>query len=115
MITPSTRTIKTQETPDFVSPFVLGCMDAEEKLPCIPEMYFTKSGDMCEFCEGYESIAGETLTTSQFLRLQKRLFAAGKVVNGAIKIKLISDANAALAAQELEDAIEDEEWIRRGC
>lgn len=50
-----------------ISPYMLGALDAERGEMACPEMYFVKRGDMCEYCEGYEAVAGATLTTTQFL------------------------------------------------
>ena len=50
-----------------VSPYMLGALDAERGEVACPEMYFLKRGDACEYCEGFEAVAGPTLTTEQFL------------------------------------------------
>lgn len=55
------------DAPDFCSPYMLGVMDAEDGQLCCPEQYFTKQGQICEYAEGYEAVAGETLTTRQIL------------------------------------------------
>lgn len=56
---------------DFVTPFMLGCLDAQAGEIACPEMYYIKRGDMLAYCEGFESIAGRTLTTAQFLEPQE--------------------------------------------
>lgn len=50
-----------------VSPYMLGVLDAEKGEMACPEMYYINQGSMCEYCEGFEAVAGPTLTTRQFL------------------------------------------------
>ena len=50
-----------------VSPFMLGVLDAERNALCIPEIYYIRRGDMLEYAEGFESVAGPTLLSSQLL------------------------------------------------
>jgi hypothetical protein len=50
-----------------VSPYMLGVLDAERGETACPEMYYTQRGQMCEYCEGYEAVAGRTITTGFFL------------------------------------------------
>ena len=60
-------TIIDQQTADFVTPFMLGVLAAERGELCVPEVYYTKRGQMREFADGFESVAGETLSTCQIL------------------------------------------------
>lgn len=48
-------------------PFTFGAQDAENGLSCVPEMYFSHIDDQRDYCAGYRTVAGETLTTLQFL------------------------------------------------
>lgn len=78
IVLPVAPTVKTRQ-PDFVaaltspeisellSPYMLGVLDAERGEVACPEMYFTQRGQMCEYCEGYEAVAGATITTRHFL------------------------------------------------
>lgn len=78
IIAPVAPTVKTRH-PDFIvaiaspeisellSPYMLGVLDAERGEVACPEMYFTQRGQMCEYCEGFEAVAGATLTTRHFL------------------------------------------------
>lgn len=50
-----------------ISPYMLGVLDAERGELCVPEAYFIRRGQMCEYAEGYEAVAGRTLTTDWFL------------------------------------------------
>lgn len=47
--------------------FIVGAADAAQRDMCCPEMNFTHIDDKRDYCRGYVSIAGETLTTRQFL------------------------------------------------
>lgn len=97
ILAPSTQTIKTQDAPDIVTPYMLGVMDAEENLPCVPETYYIKQGQMAEYCEGYEAVAGETLTTRQIL---------GK--------PLLTDEQIKAEFSDLVEGMSDEEFWSRG-
>lgn len=48
-------------------PYTFGAQDAERGLLCVPEQYFTHADDQRDYCAGYRTIAGETLTTRYFL------------------------------------------------
>lgn len=48
-------------------PFTFGAQDAENGLGCVPEMYFSHIDDQRDYCAGYRTVAGDTLTTVQFL------------------------------------------------
>lgn len=52
---------------EYVSPYMVGVLDAEQGRPCVPEYYFTQRGQICEYAEGYEIIAGKNLTTGFYL------------------------------------------------
>lgn len=52
---------------EWLSPYMLGVLDAQEGTHACPEMYFTQQGQKCEYCEGFEEVAGPTLTTQQIL------------------------------------------------
>jgi hypothetical protein len=76
ILAPTTAVVNaTVRQPDFVaaifeaeiSPYMLGVLDAERGETAVPEMYFTQRGQMCEYCEGYEAVAGRTITTGFFL------------------------------------------------
>ena len=59
--------IAAPEVSELLSPYMLGVLDAERGEIAVPENYYTQRGQMCEYCEGYEAVAGATLTTRQFL------------------------------------------------
>jgi hypothetical protein len=84
-------TIVPQVTP-LLSPYAVGQLDAQEGKLAIPELYFVKRLDQCEYATGYESISGPTLTTRQFL----------------------SDADIEAELVEYQDWREDAEWHSRG-
>jgi hypothetical protein len=48
-------------------PYTFGAQDAENGLSCCPEMYWTHIDDQRDYCAGYRHVAGDTLTTVQFL------------------------------------------------
>lgn len=100
-----------------ITPYMLGALDAEKGEMACPELYFVKRGQMCEYCEGYESVAGPTLTTRQFL--------GGRVAATPADMEAAIDALFAPVAEEgtidydaeLEDLIEgreDEAFWSRG-
>lgn len=88
---------KVNDAPDFVTPYMLGVMDAEEGLLCCPEQYYVKDGQKAEYCEGYEAVAGETLTTRQIL---------GK--------PLLTDAQIEAEFSDLVEGMKDEAFWSRG-
>lgn len=45
----------------------LGVVTAQLEEICIPEVYFRNPQDKRDFCAGYASVKGATLTTTQFL------------------------------------------------
>jgi hypothetical protein len=53
-------------------PFTFGAQDAENGLSCVPEDFFTHLDDIKDYCSGYQSVVGETLTTRYFLSGGKR-------------------------------------------
>ena len=57
--------VPTQE--ELLSPYMLGQLDAEEGKLCIPEVYYVRRMEQRDYCRGYAHIAGDTLTTRQFL------------------------------------------------
>lgn len=71
----ATQTSVNWQTPAYInaaidaglSPRMVGALDAERGDEACPEMYFLSRGQQCEYCEGYEEVAGPTLTTGQFL------------------------------------------------
>ena len=46
-----------------------GVKDALNGEYACPEMFFSTTADKCDYCRGFESVAGPTLTTQQFLGL----------------------------------------------
>lgn len=44
----------------------IGIVDAKRGLLCVPEMYFVRRGQQIAYAQGYESVAGVTLSSSQF-------------------------------------------------
>jgi hypothetical protein len=69
-----------------------GIADAREGAVCCPEMCLTHRQDMIDYCRGFESIAGPTITTRQFL----------------------TDAEIEAELAEYQDWREDAEWHSRG-
>jgi len=68
IVMPVAPTVNTRpEIAELLSPYMLGVLDAERGDIACPEMYFTRRGEQCEYCEGYEAVAGATITTRQFL------------------------------------------------
>jgi hypothetical protein len=47
--------------------YIFGAQDAAQRLLCVPEMLYTHIEDKRDYCRGYESVAGSTLTTGYFL------------------------------------------------
>lgn len=50
-----------------LTPFMLGALDAQRGELCVPEMYYTKRGQICEYAEGFESVKGRTMLSGQLL------------------------------------------------
>lgn len=50
-----------------LSPFMLGALDAQDSRDCVPEYYYIRRGQQCEYCEGYADVAGPTEVTRYFL------------------------------------------------
>ena len=103
----------------------IGMMDAiDGKMGCTPEMYFVVREDMREYCRGYESVAGPTLTTQQFLSDSQRVAYVEAIAPMPAGEKFGLMLGAMVGTEDLanmpdtleyESAIEDQEWIRRGC
>lgn len=53
---------------DFLTPYALGELDAQDNEPCVPEMYFAQRTQMEEYARGYEAVAGWTLLSAAILR-----------------------------------------------
>jgi hypothetical protein len=73
--------------------YTFGVEDATTDKLCIPEMWFYRHEDKVAYATGYESVAGPTLTTRQFL----------------------SDADMEAELAEYQDWREDAEWHSRGA
>ncbi len=118
--------------PDFLvaasdaglSPYMLGVLDAERGELCVPEMYFTKRGQMCEYAEGYESVAGETVTTRQVLDKPQALNADEIAVDASVAagrfsamlVAMVGDdeMHAMIELADLREGREDNEFWSRG-
>lgn len=104
-----------------VTPYMLGALDAERGELACPEMYFVKRGECCEYCEGYEAVAGATLTTRQFLgerssdvtdAMIDAIFAPVVVDDSQLALDLL-DYDAEL--EDYTDYLADVEFNRFGC
>jgi hypothetical protein len=73
--------------------YTFGQEDARAGQIACPEMCLTHRSDMLDYCRGFESIAGPTITTRQFL----------------------TDAQIEAEAQDYADDIADREWHSRGA
>jgi hypothetical protein len=67
ILAPAAPTVNKWFVPSGSVPFTFGADDAENGLTCVPEMYWTHIDDQRDYCAGFESVAGATLTTMQFL------------------------------------------------
>lgn len=102
-----------------ISPYMLGVLDAERGEMACPETYFAKLGQQCEYCEGYEAVAGRTLTTDWFLgpRTPATVTAADMeaTIDALFAPVPVDDSQLELDLFD-EYAIEDDhDWIRQGC
>lgn len=59
--------ITTPDISEFLTPFMLGALDAEKGELCVPAMYYTQIGQCREYAEGYESVVGRTLLSDQVM------------------------------------------------
>jgi hypothetical protein len=87
--------------PSVSIPFTFGEQDARQSLPCVPEMYWTHIDDQRDYCAGYRTIAGETVTTRLFLG------AVGKISNGHTKIRASPMLAGALSEADAEIFLSD--------
>jgi hypothetical protein len=53
---------------NFLTPAMLGELDARNGELCVPEMYFAGRTQIRQYCEGYEKAVGPTISTQQVLR-----------------------------------------------
>ena len=83
-------------------PYTFGAQDAENKLPCVPEMYFVHPDDQHDYAAGYQSVAGATPTTRLFLA------AVGKIEDGRIAMRPALPVAGAFAAYEADIWAEDD-------
>lgn len=51
---------------EHLSAYMIGVLDAQDGEPFAPEMYYVWWGQMLEYTEGYESVAGEDEITASF-------------------------------------------------
>lgn len=58
--------VKHTDAPDFVTPYLLGQLDAQDGQNCLPEMYFVKRSQQVEYAQGWESVAGPDLLSVGF-------------------------------------------------
>jgi len=56
--------------PTTSAPYRLGVLSAQLGELCVPEAVFIMRHDQREFCRGFRSVVGHTLTTKQFLGAQ---------------------------------------------
>lgn len=54
-------------TTEAVTPYMLGMMDAQDGMLCVPEMYFVRRSQMQAYAAGWEAIAGESLLSADTL------------------------------------------------
>ena len=68
-LTKSTTTVKgaSRTVPAAGIAYLIGEMDAMRGDTCCPEMIFTHIDDKRDYCAGYESVGGPTITTRYFL------------------------------------------------
>lgn len=86
---------------ELVTPKMMGALDAEQGHLCVPEMYYTQWGQMLEYAEGFESVAGETILSLSIKNARRNL--------------RLTDAQIEAHLQELRDGIEDDDFNRWGC
>lgn len=67
IMTPPARIVNQYIANNGSIPFKFGEQDAQNGTGCVPEMCFRHIDDKRDYCAGYQSIAGPTLTTCQFL------------------------------------------------
>jgi len=92
--------ITSPEISELLSPYMLGVLDAERGDIAVPEMYFTQRGQQCEYCEGYEAVAGATITTRHFL--------------GPIT-PMLTEAEMQAELEDYEGDMLDREFVAHGC
>ena len=119
---PATRSVEfvTAVLAAEITPYMMGALDAEKGELACPELYYTKRGQMCEYCEGYESVAGVTLTTEQFLG--KRAAALEATIDAVFATVPVDDRQLALdlfdydaEADDLIEARADAEYWAQGA
>lgn len=106
-----------------ISPYVLGALDAERGEMACPELYYVRRGQMCEYCEGYASVAGPTLTTRHFLGDPAAATPADlEATLDAIFAPVVDDRQLGFdlidhdaEADDYEDYLADVEFFRCGC
>lgn len=63
----SNYTVSADSYPATTQAFRIGALDAQLGDVACPELYFRNPTQKRAYCEGYKSIAGDTLTTKQIL------------------------------------------------
>lgn len=109
-----------------LSPYMLGALDAERGELCVPEMYFTKRGQMCEYAEGHESVKGATPLSRQLLgpvtdAMSERAQAAGEAAEAGRRFAAMLTAmvgkdeiQAVIELADLQEGMADNEFWARG-
>lgn len=64
----STTVATVAQAAQFLSPAMLGELDAQSGMLCLPELYFGSRVQMREYAKGYERAVGQTLLSRQLLR-----------------------------------------------
>lgn len=92
-------------TSECVSPYMMGVLDAQAGELCVPEMYYTQRGQMCEYAEGYEAVAGKTLLSTQIL-------GTGPVTDAQIDAAQEQAELDMETVEYIEDQLDREFWAR---
>ena len=63
-------TVSADQFPATTAPYRLGALSAQLGEICCPEMIFIMRHEQKEFCRGFVSVVGHTITTRQILGAQ---------------------------------------------